>query len=105
MQFSAMFTEMTKELERECEFDCRCQNVASYLHAGKSVTITTQQLKFYGVTPHQALSVLTQWVKAEEAEECWEAETLYRGYKETRMFIVYCTKCGDKYVFRAKVKG
>jgi len=104
LQFSAMFT-MTKELEREWEFDCRCQNVASYLHAGKSVTITVQQLKFYGVTPHQALTVLAQWVKAEEAEECWEAETLYRGYREVRTWVVYCTKNGDKYVFRAKTKS
>ena len=100
-----MFMEMTKEQQLACEFDCRCQNIAHYLHAGKSVTITVQQLKFYGVTPHQALSVLTQWVKAEEAEECWEVEHLYRGTHHERVFVVYCTKCGDKYVFRAKVKG
>ena len=100
-----MFMQMTEEQQRECEFDCRCQNIAFYLHAGKSVTITTQQLKFYGVTPHQAISVLAQWVKAEEAEECWEAETLYRGYKEVRTWVVYCTKQADRYVFRAKVKA
>jgi len=62
-------------------------------------------LEWYDVTPHQVITELAGWLYSEEAEACWEAETLYRGHRDQRVFIVYCTKCGDKYVFRAKVKA
>ena len=97
--------QLTKEEQKVVEFDDRCQMVAGYLWQGKSVTMTAKQLEWYDVTPHQVITELAGWLYSEEAEACWEAETLYRGHRDQRVFIVYCTKCGDKYVFRAKVKA
>jgi len=97
--------QLTKEEQKVVEFDDRCQMVASHLWERKSVTMTEKQLQYYGVKPHDVILALAYWVRLEELEACWEAEHLYRGTHHERVFIVYCTKCGDKYVFRAKVKG
>ena len=97
--------QLTKEEQKEFEFDNRCQMVASYLWEGKSVTMTASQLEWYDVTPHQVIAELTEWVRSEELEACWEAEHLYRGSRRERTYIVYCTKQADKYVFCAKVKA
>lgn len=103
LQFSAM--QLTKEEQKVVEFDDRCQMVASHLYDRKSVTMTEKQLQYYGVKPHDVILALAYWVRLEELEACWEAEHLYRGTHHERVFVVYCTKQGDKYVFRAKVKG
>jgi hypothetical protein len=95
--------QLTREEQKVVEFDDRCQIVASYLWEGKSVTMTAKQFKWYDVTPHQAIAVLSEWLRLEEAEACWEAEHLYRGSRRQRTHVVYCTKQGDKYVFKAKV--
>ena len=97
--------QLTKEEQKVVEFDDRCQMVAGYLWQGKSVTMTAKQLEWYDVTPHQVITELAGWLYSEEAEECWEVENLYRGHHDRRIYVVYCTKCGDKYVFRAKVKA
>ena len=94
--------QLTKEEQKVVEFDDRCQMVASYLWEGKSVTMTAAQLAWYDVTPHQVIAELTGWVRSEEMEACWEAEHLYRGSRRERTYVVYCTKQGDKYVFKAK---
>jgi len=95
--------QLTKEEQKVVDFDNRCQMVASYLWEGKSVTMTASQLEWYDVTPHQVIGELAGWLRSEEAEACWEAEHLYRGSRRERTHVVYCTKCGDKYVFKAKV--
>jgi len=100
-----MFIELTKEQELAYEFDCRCQMVASHLWQRKSVTMSEKQLQYYGVKPHDVILALAYWVRFEEIEACWEAEDLYRGTHHERVFVVYCTKCRDKYIFRAKVKA
>jgi len=97
--------QLTKEEQKVVEFDDRCQMVAGYLWQGKSVTMTAKQLEWYDVTPHQVITELAGWLYSEEAEACWEAETLYRGHCDQRTYVVYCTKQADKYVFRAKVKA
>ena len=97
--------QLTKEEQKVVEFDDRCQMVAGYLWQGKSVTMTAKQLEWYDVTPHQVIAELAGWLHSEEAEACWEAETLYRGHRARRIYVVYCTKQADKYVFRAKVKA
>ena len=100
-----MFIELTKEQEIEYEFECRCQNVASYLWVGRSVVMTAQQLRHYRVTPHQVIAQLANCVNAEEAEASWQARLLNNESRLQRMYVVYCTKQGDTYVFRAKVKS
>ena len=97
--------QLTKEEQKVVEFDDRCQMVAGYLWQGKSVTMTAKQLEWYDVTPHQVIGELAEWLRSEEMEACWEAETLYRGHRDQRTYVVYCTKQADKYVFRAKVKA
>lgn len=94
---------MTKEEQKSYDFDCRCQMLACYLHEGKSLTMTAKQLEGYGVTPHQVIAELSHWLRCEEMEACWEAEHLYCGSRRKRTHVVYCTKCGDKFVFKAKV--
>jgi hypothetical protein len=96
---------MTEEAVKSWEFSSRCQMVASYLWNGKSVALSKEQLAEYGVTVHQVITELAYWLKAEESEACWEAEVLYQGSRRRCTWIVYCTKQGDKYVFKAKVKA
>ena len=95
--------QLTKEEERSYDFDCRCQMLASYLHEGKSLTMTAKQLAWYDVTPHQVIARMSYWLRCEEMQACWEAGYLYRGSRRERTHVVYCTKQGDKYVFKAKV--
>jgi hypothetical protein len=101
--------QFTAEELRMVEFGDRCWRLGPYLHRGKRVTMTEQQLRHYGVTPHQVISELLNWVNAEEAEEVWETKRdepqCGESYCRARTFIVYCTKQGDKYVFKAKVKA
>ena len=96
---------MTEEAVKSWEFSSRCQMVASYLWNGKSVSLNKEQLAEYGVTVHQVITELAYWLKAEESEACWEAQVLYQGSRRRKTWIVYCTKQGDKYVFKAKVKA
>lgn len=96
---------LTKNEQREWDFDCRCQMVAADLWQGRSVTVTEQQLRFYNVTPHQVIESLAYWLASEEAEACWEAEHLYRGNCDKRTHVVYCTKRGATYAFKAIIKG
>jgi hypothetical protein len=96
---------MTEEAVKSWEFSSRCQMVASYLWNGKSVALSKEQLAEYGVTVHQVITELAYWLKAEESEACWEASVLYQGSRRRCTWIVYCTKQGDKYVFKAKVKA
>ena len=95
--------QLTKEEQKVVDFDDRCQMVAGYLWQGKPVTMTAAQITWYGVTPHQVIAELSGWLRSEEQEACWEAEHLYGGSRRKRTHVVYCTKQGDKYVFRAKV--
>jgi hypothetical protein len=95
--------QLTKEEQKVVEFDDRCQMVASYLWEGKSVTMTAKQLEWYDVSPHQVIAELSGWLRSEEQEACWEAEHLYGGSRRECTHVVYCTKQGDKYVFKAKV--
>ena len=97
--------QLTKEAVKSWEFSSRCQMVASYLWNGKSVTMSKEQLEDYGVTVHQVITELANWLKAEESEACWEAQVLYQGSRRRKTWIVYCTKQGDKYVFKAKAKA
>jgi len=101
--------QLTKEEQKVVDFDDRCQMVASHLWYGKSVTMTEQQLRWYGVKPHDVIVSLSTCLRFEEAEACWESERdgayFGEGYHEARTYIVYCTKQADKYVFRAKVKA
>ena len=101
--------QFTAEEQKMIEFDDRCWHLGPYLHRGKRVTMTEAQLKFYRVTPHQVISGLLNWVTAEEAESVWENERdepqCGKSYCRARTFIVYCTKQGDKYVFKAVVKA
>jgi hypothetical protein len=96
---------MTEKAVKSWEFSSRCQMVASYLWNGKSVSLNKEQLAEYGVTVHQVITELAYWLKAEESEACWEAQVLYQGSRRRKTWIVYCTKQGDKYVFKAKVKA
>jgi len=96
---------LTKEAIKSWEFSSRCQMVASYLWNGRSVRMSKEQLEEYGVTVHQVISELANWLKAEESEACWEAQVLYQGSRRRKTWIVYCTKQGDKYVFKAKAKA
>ena len=108
--------EVTTEEQRVIDFNIRCQMVGGYLHSGRSVTMTEAQLKFYGVTPHQVITELMNWVISEEAEEVWEAEREGAWQAERdeayhcdrvlpRTYVIYCTKVQDKYKFKAKVKA
>jgi hypothetical protein len=100
--------EVTTEEQRVIDFNIRCQMVGGYLHSGRSVTMTEAQLKFYGVTPHQVITELMNWVISEEAEEVWEAahEGAYHCDRVLpRTYVIYCTKVQDKYKFKAKVKA
>ena len=67
--------------------------------------MTQQQLRYYGVSPHDMITELAMWVSAEEAEAYMNAANFFCGEPEDRTWVVYCTKCGEKYVFRAKVKA
>ena len=89
------------------DFDSRCQQAAMCLWQGGRVTITEQQLRWYGVTPHQMVRELLNWVQSEEAQEVFDAQA-YLGDEAYlgRQFTVYCTKCtkrGGVYFFQAKV--
>jgi len=97
--------QLTKVEQESMEFSDRCQMVASYLWNGRSVRMSKGQLEEYGVTVHQVITELANWLKAEESEACWEAQVLYQGSRRRKTWIVYCTKQGDKYVFKAKVKA
>ena len=99
--------QLSKAEEKVVDFDSRCQQVAMYLWQGKSVSITEHQLQWYDMSPHQMISELLQWIKAEEAEAVWESDRdgayCGDGGLKGRQFTVYCTKRGGVYVFKAKV--
>ena len=99
------FNTMLTSIETKAhDFDDRCQIVAADLWYGRSVVMTEQQLRFYNVTPHKVIEALAYWLKSEESEACWEERNLYRGHRDEKTWIVYCTKRADKYVFKAKIK-
>ena len=86
------------------DFAVRCQVAASYLWDGKSVSMSSEQLREYHVTPHKAVEELSVYVRAEESEACWEASSLYGGSRRRRTWTVYCTRKGDSYSFKAVAK-
>ena len=95
---------LTTEEQKAYDFSMRCCMVAAHLWQGKSVTLTAAQLAYYNRTPHQVILELSECLRSEEMEACWEEEVLYRGSRRQRTYIVYCTKVQDKYVFKAKLK-
>ena len=100
---SIAFNSMLTEEQKAYDFSMRCCMVAAHLWQGKSVTLTAAQLAYYNRTPHQVILELSECLRSEESEACWEAEHLYQGGRRRRTHVIYCTKVQDKYVFKAKV--
>ena len=94
---------LTTEEQKAYDFSMRCCMAASHLWLGKSVSMTAEQLTHYGRTPSQVILELSECLRSEEMEACWDEEVLYRGSRRQRKYIVYCTKVQDKYVFKAKL--
>ena len=98
-------TALTEAEVKETDFTHRCMIVGGYLWRGRSISMTQQQLRYYGVSPHDMITELAMWVSAEEAEAYMNAVNFSCGEPEDRTWVVYCTKVQDKYVFRAKTKS